>query len=470
MYWYTLTPCDEWIEQRLIPAANFWDDNSPDRNFPYETRAWIADAPLLPNGHEIVAALRSLLQDAIVTLRGPFLCRNNTLYFPSPLNDRTAGTLIPATWIPGQRNGDTCFRQPMPQPILWDSRKPVPLVSIQRGSIDRSRRSSRCSSAPPARPWLSFKAMLQRLIPCPPEATNYPSTDAVENSLENEFGEQPWIIETQRHGVDDENCDRQSLPTEQTVGQIREQTGEQGAEQVIEQTIRLHPDWQFAIALDSATHRRLSKLGKILLIYLGERSQRFWLQVQEQSFQQQWRILQEQSERNRRMAQQRLAQQSEAVPETMPEAARVLAYLATPGVFERKYSGVVTCRNFPWEWDLAYPGDRHQPPGPLVSLATTNPVPISCRCLSRTTSTKGVTGFQVFAVSPGSVYYLEYPADLFQDQPFLKDGRPNKAHLWRRLGYSELFWMPYPNCDTLVPSGFTDDRLSRSSSVSGNLV
>lgn len=460
MYWYTLTPCDEWSVQRLIPAATFWGGHFAGQDFPDDPGASPTDAPLLPTGHQIVAALRNLLHDAIVTLRGPFLCWNDTLYFPNLLSDRTAGTLVPVTWLPeqisGQETPKSCVRQATPQRILWDSRKPVPLVSIDPFHCCLSY----CSPALPARSWLSFRVMLQRLMPSSLKAEDHLLADALENSLENEFGEQPWTIETQEYSVSKNNGDRHNFPakqiSEQISGQISEPVLGQTSEQIIEQTIRLNSGWKFAIALDSVTHHKLNKLGKNLLIDLGDRSQKFWLQPQEQPFQQQWRILQEQSERNRRMAQQRLNQQSESLPESfpesMPESTRVLAYLATPGVFERKYDGIVTCRSFPWEWDLAYPGDRHQPRGPLVSLATTHPMPISCRCLSRGVSTKDITGFQVFAVLPGSVYYLEYAADLFQNQPFLKDGRPNKAHFWRRLGYSELFWMPYPNYNTVVSS------------------
>lgn len=405
MHWYTLTPFEQQIFQTTELSALQKDDSTND------LLTWDED---IPNGHMIAAALRNLLKNAMMTLRGPFFCRNNMLYFPNPLNHRETQALVPAAWLPAEAVGKTC----VPRSMLWDKRKPAPLVAIDKpGNTLRSEKHDR---------YLSYKAILQQLIQSSKDASQHTPENNSEDSLDNKLEEQPQTVETQWR-------------------RLTEKTGCNNQNQVqTEQVTQFNSGWKLAIALDDITHHKLKKLGQILLIHLGEKQQRFWLKSQNEPFQQQWNSLQEQSQQNRRIAEQSLTHQ--------PQTARVLAYLATPGIFERKSNGVATCRNFPWEWDLAYPADCNQPRGPLVSLATTHPVSINCHCLSKAVSEKDIFAFQVFAAPAGSVYYLEYPTDLFQDQPFLQDGRPNKVHLWRRLGYSELLWMPYSYCDTAVGS------------------
>jgi CRISPR-associated protein Cmr3 len=78
----------------------------------------------------------------------------------------------------------------------------------------------------------------------------------------------------------------------------------------------------------------------------------------------------------------------------------------------------------------------------LVSVATDKPVPISCRI--RDEKNVSIPAPQVFAAPPGSIYYLEKPETLFQDNPGLnKKGEPHKIQSWRQLGYSEMFWISY---------------------------
>lgn len=78
-------------------------------------------------------------------------------------------------------------------------------------------------------------------------------------------------------------------------------------------------------------------------------------------------------------------------------------------------------------------------------MATEKPVPISSRFQYKQSDTQqqSIPAPQVFAAPPGSVYYLEYPEKLFQDNPTKPDGSPNKIHVWQQLGYSELLWMPF---------------------------
>jgi CRISPR-associated protein Cmr3 len=70
----------------------------------------------------------------------------------------------------------------------------------------------------------------------------------------------------------------------------------------------------------------------------------------------------------------------------------------------------------------------------LVSVATEKAVPISARVRDKDDA-KSIPAPQVFAAPPGTVYYLERPAGLFQDNP------TTRVHSWRQLGYSELLWI-----------------------------
>ncbi|MFM6253880.1 MAG: type III-B CRISPR module-associated Cmr3 family protein, partial [Dolichospermum sp.] len=69
------------------------------------------------------------------------------------------------------------------------------------------------------------------------------------------------------------------------------------------------------------------------------------------------------------------------------------------------------CRPYPWEWKLK--------DGIFVSMSTDKAVPISCRIREKQDNTKSITKSipapQVFAAPPGSLYYLNKPQGLFQD-------------------------------------------------------
>ena len=101
------------------------------------------------------------------------------------------------------------------------------------------------------------------------------------------------------------------------------------------------------------------------------------------------------------------------------------------------------CRAWPWEWKLAHTVNGNQTPGQLVSVATDKPMPISCRFRDDQDKNKSIPAPQVFAAPPGSVYYLNEPQGLFQEEPTKKDGQPKKTNIWRQLGYSELLWISY---------------------------
>lgn len=127
--------------------------------------------------------------------------------------------------------------------------------------------------------------------------------------------------------------------------------------------------------------------------------------------------------------------------ENKEKGGKCIAYLVTPGVFERKRTDRKSyCRAWPWEWQLRYNENPSQTQGVLVSVATAKPLPISCRF--RDNDNKSIPAPQVFAAPPGSMYYLEKPADLFQDKT------DTKVNVWRQLGYSEMLWVQYQENQT----------------------
>ncbi|MFN9178876.1 MAG: type III-B CRISPR module-associated Cmr3 family protein, partial [Dolichospermum sp.] len=96
------------------------------------------------------------------------------------------------------------------------------------------------------------------------------------------------------------------------------------------------------------------------------------------------------------------------------------------------------CRPYPWEWKLK--------DGIFVSMSTDKAVPISCRIREKEDKTKSIPAPQVFAAPPGTLYYLEKPQGLFQDNEKVhKNGtnEDNRVNNWRQLGYSEMLWIKY---------------------------
>ena len=92
----------------------------------------------------------------------------------------------------------------------------------------------------------------------------------------------------------------------------------------------------------------------------------------------------------------------------------------------------------PSEWKLAHAVNGNQKIGPLVSVATASALPISCRIRDRKKEPgKSIPAPQVFAARPGSLYYLNQPEKLFQDDT------EKRVHVWRKLGYSELIWVDF---------------------------
>lgn len=374
MHWYTLTPLDVLLFRDAKP-------------FTPGERAW-AGSVFPPHGHTVAGALRGLLQNAVkLTLRGPFLCCNQQLYFPRPLNYVGTRRLTPTKWLAADH---PCHQ------IKYDTTKPVPLVVAEYAD-----------STAEALGVKEYRQYLPQSVIC--KLLQNQILTAADWQCQGERS-QPWQIETRSHNAI-------------TVGtrQVKDVDG-----YFVENAIRLDDGWSLAIGVDVSAHAQLQQLGDAVTLRLGGEGHRVVLEYCE-ALNEQWQAIQTLSQQN------------------FERQTRSLAYLVTPGVFERKHDhNQATCRATPWEWRLAYPTNANQTSGALVSVATEKPVIISSRVRARDPQDpKSVPAPQVFAAPPGSVYYLESPQALFQDNPVKLNGQPNPVHVWRQLGYSELLWISY---------------------------
>lgn len=386
MHWYTLSPLDILLFRDAKP-------------FTPGERAW-AGSVFPPNGHTIAGAIRGLLRtEQSLVLKGPFLCQAKTLYLPRPLNYVGMQRLAPMRWL--QERNENHFSTQM----AWDQRFPTPLLPEGDTSPEEDALKAQ-DQRNQYRQYLPADTILNLL-------KGKPLTPADSACPEGETPI-PWSIESRPHN----KLESESRKVKQSEGYF------------VENGIRLHQGWSLAIAVDTPTHTHIENIGSPVTMRLGGEGHQVLVERCPE-LDTQWQSLQEQSQHNYNIG--------NAALQSDPKQARSLAYLVTPGVFERKHSDVATCRAWPWEWKLANPPNPNQTRGPLVSVATERPVPISCRFRE---SGSSIPAPQVFAAPPGSVYYLERPEPLFQDQASV-NGKPNKVHNWRQLGYSELLWIPY---------------------------
>jgi CRISPR-associated protein Cmr3 len=424
MYWYTITPLDVLLFRDAKP-------------FTPGERAW-AGSVFPPNGHAIAGAIRGLWDrdDRKIKLKGPFLCRDRQLYFPRPLNYVGNTRLIPSVWLPDDH---PCHQ------IVWDRSNPAPLLIAETAEgLEEDDLPKQQSHQ-----YLPQDVVLKLLKGKPLHDDDW--------KCKNGERPHPWTIETRSHNTMDEGT-RQVKNSESYF---------------VENAIRLDPDWCLAIAVDEAAHQKLQDKGNPLSMRLGGEGHRVILERCD-ILGEQWhnirtlsRLNFERGDDSIEEARKMLAglRQRLRLVETDPLAIvkvcqklpnlasadrrivenagsvlakmRSLAYLITPGVFEH----MKKCRAYPWEWNLAFPDNPKQKVGSLVSVATAKAEPISCRF--RNDKQESVPAPQVFAAPVGSVYYLERPAKLFQDDPPDKNGKPNPIRVWRSLGYSELLWLPF---------------------------
>ncbi|QQE67399.1 CRISPR-associated protein Cmr3 (plasmid) [Leptolyngbya sp. BL0902] len=348
-------------------------------------RAW-AKSVFPPNGHTLAGAIRGLLQQDIhINLTGPFLCHGGQLQFPRPMNFVGERQLVPVEWI-----------SPLPR-LMWDRQMPMPLMT-ETGDDSFNEDKSKKDKL---RQFLSVES-IQKLL----NGESLSGEDWL--CPKGEFPE-PWEEESRPHNT-----------LEAGHRTVKTSDG-----YFVENAIRMHQGWSIALAVDDQTHQALQAQGIPAVLQLGGEGHRVLIE-RCQPLDEQWDSLQAKSKEN--------YQQAEAVLAQDPAKAKSLAYLVTAGVFERTSNGVATCQAWPWEWKLAHAPNKNQTPGPLVSVATASPVPISGR---RRQNEESVPAPQVFAAPPGSVYYLQRPEPLHQEDP------AQKAHKWRKLGYSELLWIPF---------------------------
>lgn len=385
IYWYTITPLDVLLFRDAKP-------------FTPQERVW-ASSVFPPNGHAIAGAIRGLVQSDSaqskkleIILRGPFLCWQNQLHFPRPLNYAGEHRLTPVEWL----EPDHPFRQ-----ILWDPTKPAPLMLADPPA---SQGKSNANAKPEYRQFLSWKSVIKLL--------RQESLSKEDWECKADESPKPWRIETRPHN---------------TLAKEARQVKEQGG-YFVENAVRLDKGWSIAIGLNQATHHDIQSQGKgkALMMRLGGEGHRIILERCE-PLDADWQQLVDLSTDN------------------FEKGGQAMAYLVTPGVFERLHrtSGrdSAKCKAWPWEWKLA-----HINRGSLVSVATDKPIPISCRIRDKDDKTKSLPAPQVFAAPPGSVYYLNQPETLFQDNPPLsRKGQPHKSRVWRHLGYSEMLWIPFEN-------------------------
>ncbi|MCL1463261.1 type III-B CRISPR module-associated Cmr3 family protein [Argonema galeatum] len=342
-------------------------------------RAW-AGSVFPPNGHAIAGALRQLLGDKInFQIRGPFFCYNQqTLYFPRPLGFVGTTPLIPLNlkW-----NAESPLNH-----VLWDEQQPCPLSRPYQKDKDCKNEEDFDQKNSKYRQFLPYNVVKKYL-------------DSGKISLEDweievDGEDQPWAIETRPHNALLEG-----------TRQVKDADG-----YFVENAIRLKPNWSLAIGadreIDTPTTLRLGGEGHRAILQRCDRLGK------------QWEDLQELSEKN------------------IEKRGKSLAYLITPGVFERLHDDNKSiCQAWPWEWKLAETTNGNQTKGQLVAVATDRAVPISCRLISK--ENNSIPAPQVFAAPSGSIYYLEQPQNLFQDN------KTEKANRWRQLGYSELLWISY---------------------------
>ena len=380
MNWYKLTPLDILMLRDAKP-------------FSPQERAW-AGSIFPPNGHTIAGAFRGILGERKdFKIVGPFLCyqnTKNTLYLPRPLGFAKSVPLVPLTWETESYINNA----------LWDKTQPCPLVKPHNKKDDDEDDKDdfvKCSGVE-----TKFRQYLPYCV-----VKKYLETGKIDkndwNIIKDSHEDKPWDEETRSHNSIEPGTKQVKVPDGYFV----------------EKAIRLHQNWSFAIGINH-------EITTPATIRLGGEGHRVIVESCPE-LGEQWQELQKISDGN------------------FKADTKSIAYLVTPGVFERphhKYNPeqrVNLCRPYPWEWKLK--------DGIFVSMSTDKAVPISCRIREKEDNTKSITKSipapQVFAAPPGSLYYLNKPQGLFQDNKRLANEQKNRVNNWRQLGYSEMLWIKY---------------------------
>jgi CRISPR-associated protein Cmr3 len=367
--------------------------------FSPQERAW-AGSVFPPNNHAIAGALRSSFGiNGNIQIKGTFLSCDEKLYFPRPFNYVSQNRLTPIAWLEDNH--------PSKQ-MLWDKSKPVPLVLDRKEPNDKENEDQKVY-----RQFLPHDVVLKIVEGKKLEEKDWLVNEERDKLKISEKQDKPWIVETRSHNT-----------LQDGTRQVKESDG-----YFVENAVRLVEGWGLAIAVDALTDKKLRQQGKSLVMRLGGEGHRVLLERCD-AFDKQWNDLQKVSKTN------------------FEKGDRSLAYMVTNGVFERvtdrgtpkkaRYERSL-CRPYPWEWDLADVDNGSSDRRVLVSVATDKPVPISCRF--RNAENESIPAPQVFAAPAGSVYYLDRPAELWQNLPEYMQKKSLKV--WHDLGYAEMFWINY---------------------------
>ncbi|MEA5537029.1 type III-B CRISPR module-associated Cmr3 family protein [Crocosphaera sp. XPORK-15E] len=363
-------------------------------------RAW-AGSIFPPNGHTVAGALRSLIDKKDFEIKGVFLCREDkdkkkTLYFPRPLGWVGLKPLIP---LHQEWNTNSPFHHAM-----WDQSQPCPLVTLSKDSEKDDKNYRQYLPSDAVLFYLKNGYFEKEHLLLPTDDKHNPEYEP----------EQPWKIETRSHNSIEDNSK-----------QVKNADG-----YFVEKAVRMASGWHLAIGLNY-------QLDTPATIRLGGEGHRVLIQACDE-LGNQWKSLHNQSNEN------------------FKKEGKSIAYLVTPGVFERKHNGQAMCKPYPWEWKLAHTINNNQnkddPSRVLVSVATAKAVPISCRIRDKNDNSKSIPAPQVFAAPMGTQYYLNKPCYLYAnpDNPETQSFKGNKeAKAYHRakglldLGYSELLWIKW---------------------------
>ncbi|MEM8779286.1 MAG: type III-B CRISPR module-associated Cmr3 family protein [Cyanobacteria bacterium P01_G01_bin.49] len=380
--WYKITPLDVLLFRDAKPFS------------PGE-RAW-AGSIFPPPGHAIAGAIRDLLQSTIdIKLTGLFLCYENQLYLPFPFSYdrehlcRIENKTIPIPIIP------LCWdnNHPLNNLLKTDISRSQPMVLDSNYTKDDDLEGQYLS-------YLCYEAILEYL-----ETGKISGKKWHKHLLNSNTSPQPWTIETRPHNT-----------ITQGTRQVLDEDG-----YFVENTVRLEDGWSLAIGIKAKNEDKILKLtDNSQVIRLGGEGHRAILERCPQ-LGEQWQQLQKISQDNQK------------------KAGKKIAYLVTPGVFERRQrNNHAHCKPSPWEWTTASQGNPNQEKGCLVSFATDKPLVISNRM--RFGENISTPAPQVYAAPAGSVYYVESDSEitLYQDSNASK-----QIQRWRDLGYSELLWISY---------------------------
>ena len=379
MNWYKLTPLDILMLRDAKP-------------FSPQERAW-AGSIFPPNGHTIAGAFRGILgEKKDFKIVGPFLCyqnTENTLYLPRPLGFVGSTQLVPLTWETESHINNA----------LWDKTQPCPLVKPHHKKDDDDDDLVKDNGVE-----TKFRQYLPYCV-----VKKYLETGKIDKNdwhiIKDSHEDKPWDEETRSHNS-----------IEPGTKQVKDADG-----YFVEKAIRLHQNWSFAIGINH-------EIETPATIRLGGEGHRVMVESCPE-LGEQWQELKTISDGN------------------FQANTQSIAYLVTPGVFERPHQNhpdhpekrINLCRPYPWEWKLK--------DGIFVSMSTDKAVPISCRIREKQDNTKSITKSipapQVFAAPPGSLYYLNKPQGLFQDNESLANDKKNRVNNWRQLGYSEMLWIQY---------------------------